>query len=52
MYVENDELGNFVLEFTKEDSKESSICETINKVPVDPNKVWKMYFDGASSKDG
>lgn len=38
--------------FIEEGSKESSICETINKAPIDPNKVWKIYFDGTSSKDG
>jgi ribonuclease HI len=24
----------------------------MNKIQFDLNKVWKMYFDGASSKEG
>jgi len=51
-YAENDELGNVLLPFTNEDSKDSPICESLNKTKDYPNKVRNMYFDRASSKDG
>jgi ribonuclease HI len=38
--------------FTEENHKENSISQVINKIPVNPSKVWKMYFDGTSSKYG
>jgi hypothetical protein len=52
IYVVEDEIGSSIFHFD-DDAKKILVNKCENHPKVDQgNAIWKMYFDGSSSKEG
>jgi hypothetical protein len=52
IYVIEDEIGSFFFHLN-DDEPETSVSQCKDQpLTIQQNKVWKMYFDGSSSKEG